>query len=95
MNCGYGKIMALRLAVNMVDVHSRDREDWMSIGPYLALQSERSGETITSVRFVCLGMAVSAVLSMVPAHSGCPRFETADTVFLTLSFGFVSGQARL
>jgi len=36
-------------------------------------------------------MAVSAVLSMVLHIRGCPRFETADKVFWTPSFGFVSG----
>jgi hypothetical protein len=33
-----------------------------------------------SVRFVCLGMAVSAALSAVLNIWGCPRFETTDKV---------------
>jgi hypothetical protein len=43
----------------------------------------------TSVRFVCLGTAVSSVVSTVSEHSGRPRFETTDS-FAMLSFGSVS-----
>jgi len=47
---------------------------------YWAVPGDRYTVPLVSGSFVCLGMAVSAVLSVFPAHSGCPRFEMADTV---------------